>query len=65
LANLPAKTTVDLETLITRKIVDQDDAKKFGVKILGDGEIKVPLVVKLPTSGTAAKKIEAAGGKVE
>ncbi len=37
-----------------------------GVKILGDGELNVPLTVRAHRfTGTAAKKIEAAGGKSE
>jgi large subunit ribosomal protein L15 len=37
-----------------------------GVKLLGNGEIKHPLNIKLElVSGTAKGKIEAAGGKVE
>lgn len=34
------------------------------VKILGDGEITVPLVIKIPASKSAIKKIEKAGGKM-
>ncbi len=56
---------VDLETLIKNKIVKASDAEEFGVKILGDGEINQALVIKLPISKNAAKKIEKAGGKVE
>lgn len=62
---LPKDSLVNLETLIAAKIVDEKAAKKFGVKILGDGELKVALKVALPTSAQAAKKIIAAGGKVE
>ncbi|MFO7987679.1 MAG: 50S ribosomal protein L15 [Desulfatiglandaceae bacterium] len=37
-----------------------------GIKLLGDGEISRPLVVKVhKTSQTAREKIEAAGGRVE
>lgn len=61
----PKDSVVDIETLITHHIVDTDTAKKFGVKILGDGDLTVSLIVKLPTSRGAAKKIEKAGGKVE
>lgn len=64
LSILPANTVVDLETMIKFGIVKKDQALKYGVKILGDGEIKTPLVVKLPISKRAAQKIEAAGGKV-
>jgi large subunit ribosomal protein L15 len=39
---------------------------RSGVKILGHGELKVALTVKAHRfTGTAAQKIEAAGGKVE
>lgn len=58
------KTTVDLEQLIKMKILNKKNIKR-GVKILGGGEIKAALVVKLPTSASARKKIEDAGGKVE
>ena len=58
-------TTVDLKSLIDAKIVRADEAKEFGVKILGDGDVKKAYTVKLPTSKQAVKKIEKAGGKVE
>jgi large subunit ribosomal protein L15 len=56
---------VDLDSLIKNKIVKADDAKEYGVKILGDGEIKQSLIIKLPISKSAAQKIEKAGGRVE
>lgn len=62
---LPANTIVDLETLTNFHIVRIDEAKANGVKILGDGELNIPLIVKLPCSAGACAKIEAAGGKVE
>jgi large subunit ribosomal protein L15 len=55
---------VDLQTLVKKGIVVEDKAKKQGVKILGGGELKVALKVKLPCSGGAKKKILKAGGKV-
>lgn len=55
---------VSLETLIKKKIVAEDEARKYGVKILGDGKLEVALTVELPTSKGAAKKIVKAGGKV-
>lgn len=58
-------STVDIKTLSENHIVDEKDAKIYGVKILGDGELNIPLTVKLPVSSGAAKKIEKAGGKVE
>ena len=56
---------VDIKTLIDNHIVEGDGAMIYGVKILGDGELLVPLTVKLAVSKGAAKKIEKAGGKVE
>lgn len=61
---LPKNSIVDIDVLVAKKIVDGADAKKYGVKILGDGNISIPLQIKLPVSGGAAKKIEKAGGKV-
>lgn len=59
-----AKTVVDLSKLIEAKVISEKDARK-GVKVLGDGEIKVALTIKLNTSKPAQVKIEKAGGKVE
>lgn len=56
-------TIVDIKSLIENKIVNSD-ARKYGVKILGDGKLAVSLIVKLPVSKGAAKKIEQAGGTV-
>lgn len=61
---LPKNSIVSLDSLIKYRIVDKDDAKFYGVKILGDGEINIPLTVRLKTSKNAAVKIEKAGGKV-
>ncbi len=58
-------SVVDLKTLIANKIVNENEAKEYGVKILGDGDIKKALTIKLPISKKAAIKIEKAGGKVE
>jgi large subunit ribosomal protein L15 len=56
---------VDVKFLIDQGIVEAEYAKKYGVKILGDGDITVPLTIKLPVSKEASKKIEKAGGRVE
>jgi len=56
---------VDIKTLIENRIVDEKDAKVYGIKILGDGILNVPLTVKLPVSKGARQKIEKAGGSVE
>lgn len=61
---LPENSKVDLDTLIKNKIVKEDEARNFGIKILGDGELKVALEVNLPCSHRAKAKIEKAGGKV-
>ena len=61
---LPENSKVTIKTLVKWKIVKEDEARKFGVKILGDGELKIPLEVHLPTSKKAREKIEKAGGKV-
>src|SRR3989344_6817447 len=63
LVNLPAKTIVDNESLIKFGILAKSEKDTF-VKILGDGQIKIPLEIKLPISKSAAKLIEKAGGKV-
>lgn len=55
---------VDVETLIKFGIVDKNDAKLYGVKILGDGQLKAALTIKLKTSKSVASKIIKAGGKV-
>lgn len=64
LNKLPKNSEVNLELLIKNNIVEKNDAKIFGVKILGDGEINTPLTIKLKTSKSAADKIQKAGGKV-
>jgi len=55
---------VNLQTLSSRNIVDEKEAKIYGIKILGDGELNVSLIVELPVSKGALRKIEKAGGKV-
>lgn len=61
---LPKDTVVTEDTLVTYKILRQEDIKAYGVKILGDGELSHPLTISLPTSRSAARKIVKAGGKV-
>ena len=62
---LKAGSVVDLKSLISHHIVEEKEAKEYGVKILGDGEIKNALTVKLPISKGASDKITKAGGKIE
>lgn len=61
---LSANTVVDKEALVKQKILKEED-KDLKIKILGEGEITKVLTIKLPISHKAAKKIIAAGGKVE
>ncbi|MEK7573705.1 MAG: 50S ribosomal protein L15 [Patescibacteria group bacterium] len=61
---LKKDTIVDIDSLIKNRIVDASDAKIYGVKILGDGDLKVSLTVNVPVSKSAAVKIQKAGGKV-
>jgi len=61
---LAAEAVVNLETLAKAGIVNLADAKKYGVKILGEGDLGVKLTVALPCSRAAADKIIKAGGKV-
>ncbi len=56
--------TVDKKTLLEKKIINKRDEKK-DIKILGNGDIKIALTVKLPVSKNAKKKIEQAGGKIQ
>jgi large subunit ribosomal protein L15 len=65
LASFGKNEVVDLESLIKKSIITKNDTKKFGVKILGGGEIKNTLIIKVNISKKAALKIEKAGGKVE
>ena len=65
LAHLSKNTVVDLDLLVNKRLVKKDEAQMFGVKILGEGSLKIALIVNLPTSNSARKKIEKAGGKVE
>ena len=62
---LPKDSIVNLESLVKYKIVKEDDAKRYGVKILGDGELSHPLTIKLPISKSAAKKVIKAKGIIE
>ncbi len=61
---LRSGSKVNLETLISERIVDKDDALKYGVKILGKGELQKKLIIDLPISNSAKKKVESVGGKV-
>ena len=56
-------SVVDVQTLLTAGILSKC---RYGVKILGEGELTKKLTVKAAAfSATAKEKIEAAGGKAE
>lgn len=56
---------VNLASLKTKGILPKNFPEEGAVKILGEGEIKVPLVVSLPVSQGAKAKVEKAGGRVK
>ncbi len=65
LNRFPENTVVTPELLFSEGVVKRGKAVD-GIKILGNGEVKVKLTVQAQKfSKTAAEKIEAAGGKVE
>jgi large subunit ribosomal protein L15 len=55
---------VNLASLKAKGVLPKNFPEKGVVKILGEGEIEMPLVVSLPVSQGARAKIEKAGGKV-
>lgn len=62
-AKFEAGSVIDNAALVAAGIIKHEDAL---VKVLGDGEITKALTVKVDkVSASAAKKIEAAGEKVE
>lgn len=61
LNGLKKDSEVTLKTLQAANVVTANTIK---VKILGDGELSIPLTVKVPCSAGAKAKIEKAGGKV-
>lgn len=54
---LPEGSTVNIETLLKYKIVGAE-AKTYGVKILGEGELNRYLTFEVPISGGVKRKIE-------
>lgn len=63
LAQFESNAVIDEQALVTAGLAN---GNFDGIKLLADGEICVPLTIKLELVSAAAKaKIEAAGGKVE
>lgn len=61
---LKKETLVNIESLVKAGLIEKKQARLFGVKILGDGELKIALKVNLPCSKSAAEKIKKAGGEI-
>lgn len=59
-----AKTLVNEESLINSGLVSQTEVNKYGVKVLGQGELKVAITLDLPYSKKAKEAVEKAGGKI-
>lgn len=64
LKDLKSKSVVDITTLLEAKIINKNNVKN-GIKILGRGELKNPLIFKIPVSKPALKIIKDLGGEVE
>jgi ribosomal protein L15 len=60
----PKNEVVTIDSLIKFKIVEKNDAKHYGVKVLGSGNLNTPLTINVKVSKSAAEKIKKAGGKI-
>jgi len=56
---LPSGSKVTVEALIKAKIVNEKDAKVYGVKILGNGKLEKKLIIEVPASKSVIKKLNA------
>lgn len=62
---IPKSEKINIPNLVKYGIIDQEDTKVYGLKILGDGELQNPYTFEnLRISKSAVKKIEKAGGKI-
>lgn len=61
---LASGAKVTIESLVKAGIVKEDDARKYGVKILGNGKLTKKLVIALPVSNSASRKIAESGSKI-
>ncbi len=64
LNTIPAKSVIDIEIAIKNKLADSSQARRFGIKVLGNGQLTQAVTVSLPCSKSAIEKIEKAGGSV-
>lgn len=61
---LKSGTSVDINTLVREKLVPKE-AKKRGVKIIGNAKLKKKLTIQVPISKSAAESVKAAGGNIQ
>ncbi len=64
LNRLAPDSVVNPKLLYEAGLIGRSDLKKGTIRILGRGEITIPLTIEVYASKQAAQKIEAAGGKV-
>ena len=64
LNKLPMNTEVSVDSLVKNGIVEAK-ATRYGVKIIGNGQLNVALKVSVLVSAGAKKMIESAGGTVQ
>lgn len=63
-SDLKKDDVIDAKLIIKKGLFTEKEINKFGVKILGVGEIKNAIKTSLPVSKSAKLKIEKAGGSV-
>lgn len=56
---LPAGSKVDITSLVKSGIVNEKEAKMYGVKILGKGKLTKKLTINLPMSKSVSAKLNA------
>lgn len=54
---MPAGSIVNIETLAKAGIVNAQEAKKYGVKILGGGKLEKKLKIDLPMSNSLSRQL--------
>lgn len=64
LNRLAPNSSVNPKTLYEAGLIGRSDLKRGTIRVLGRGEISIPLNLEVYASKQAAQKIEAAGGKV-
>jgi large subunit ribosomal protein L15 len=65
LNRLPKNSLVTPKTLADAGIIKARDLQSMQIKVLGYGQLTVPLIVSVHTSKNAAAKIIAAGGEIK